>query len=98
MNPGSIAYIYGALEAKPLTITVGISLCKGIIITGYLLFVWYGKHSAERKQWIQENYSKWLKTDLATHSLKVLKYSEIAEALELSVSKATEGKITIVPN
>jgi hypothetical protein len=30
--------------------------------------------------------------------LKVLKYSEIGEALELSVSKATEGKITMVPN
>jgi hypothetical protein len=63
-----------------------------------MLYAWYDKHSAERKQWIKENYSKWLKTDLATHSLKVLKYSEFAQALELSVSKASEGKITLVPN
>jgi hypothetical protein len=53
MNAGSIAYIYEALESKPLTISVGISLSKGILVTGYYLFGWYDKHSAERKQWIQ---------------------------------------------
>jgi hypothetical protein len=46
-----------------------------------MLFTWYSKLSEERKQWIKDNYSKWLKTDLATHFLKILKYSEVAEAL-----------------
>lgn len=97
LNPGSYAHIYGYLESKPLTISVGLNLSKGIFITGYLLFTWYNTVSEERKKYIKDNYSEWLKGDLATQSYKVLTYAEIAEGLELSASKATEGKITIVP-
>jgi hypothetical protein len=39
-----------------------------------------------------------LKNELATQPLKTVKFSELAEGLELSVSKATEGKITLIPN
>lgn len=97
LNGGSIAHIYGYLEAKPLTISIGISLSKGISVTGYLVFGWWVTQSEEKKNWVRENYSKWLKTDLATHSLKVLTFSQIEEAMELSVSQATKGKITITP-
>jgi NADPH:quinone reductase-like Zn-dependent oxidoreductase len=98
LNAGSYAHIYGYLESKPLSIAVGLNLSKGIFITGYLLFTWFTTVSEERKKWIKENYSEWLKGDLATHSYKVLKYSDIAEGLELSVSNGTDGKITIIPN
>lgn len=97
LNPGSYAHIYGYLEAKPLTISVGLNLSKGIFITGYLLFNWYAGVSAEKKQWIKENYSSWLKGDLATPAYKTLTFAQIEEGLELSVSKTTEGKITIIP-
>lgn len=45
LNGGSYAYIYGYLEAQPLTIKVGLDLSKGIFISGYLLFNWYNKVS-----------------------------------------------------
>jgi hypothetical protein len=98
LNPGSYVHIYGYLEAKPLTITLGLTLSKGIHITGYLVFNWFFPVPEERKKWIRENYSQWLKTDLATTSYKVVNYAQIEEALEWSVSKAVEGKITIIPN
>lgn len=98
MNAGSYAHIYGYLEGKPLTIQVALSLSKGIFITGYLLFTWYFSISAERREWIRTHYSQWLKNELATQPLKTIKFSDITEGLELSVSKATEGKITLIPN
>lgn len=98
LNAGSYAHIYGYLEAKPLSIQVGLNLSKGIFITGYLVFTWYFSISAERKEWIRAHYSQWLKNELATHPLKTVSFSELAEGLELSVSKATEGKITLIPN
>ncbi len=97
LNADSYAHIYDYLEAKPLTISVGLTLSKGIFITGYMLFTWYNGLNEERKKYIKENYSEWLKGDLATNSYKILNYAEIAEGIELSVAKATEGKITIVP-
>lgn len=50
LNAGSIAYLYGVLEGKPLTISLGLSLSKGILVTGYHVFVWYEKVNAERKK------------------------------------------------
>jgi NADPH:quinone reductase-like Zn-dependent oxidoreductase len=98
LNAGSYTHIYGYLEAKPLSIQVGLNLSKGIFITGYLVFNWYAGVTEEKKKWISENYSTWLKTDLATHGYKTLKFSEIEQGLELSVSQGSVGKITIVPN
>jgi hypothetical protein len=79
LNPGSYAYLYGALEKTPLSISLGLRhiISKGVFISGYVAHNWYSKVSEERKKWIRENYSKWLKTDLATHPLKTLKFSEI---------------------
>jgi hypothetical protein len=79
-------------------VTKEVSDAKGVSVGHYDLPSWYAKVSAETKQWIRNNYNKWLKNELATQSLKVLRYSEIEEALHLSATRATEGKITIVPN
>jgi hypothetical protein len=49
LEKNSIALIYGKLENKPLTISVGLNLSKGISITGFLLFVWWNSISAERQ-------------------------------------------------
>jgi NADPH:quinone reductase len=97
LNGGSYAHIYGYLEGKPLSIAVGLNLSKGIYVTGYLLFTWYAGISEEKKQWIKENYSSWLKGDLATHSYKIIGYGQIEEGIELSASKGSEGKVTITP-
>lgn len=75
LNSGSYAHIYGYLQAKPLTISVGLNLSKGIFITGYLLFNWYAGVSEEKKKWIKENYSAWLSGDLSTPPYKTLKFA-----------------------
>ena len=89
MNPGSTCYIYGALEAKPLTIQMAISLAKGVSVTGFMLFGWWPKLSAEKKKAIKDSYSSLLKGDLKTNPFKTLKFSEIEEGYNLSVSKAS---------
>jgi len=81
MNAGSIARIYGYLESKPLSFNIGLNLSKGILVTGYMVFTWYATISEERRKYIHEHYSEWLKNDLSTHSLKYLKFSEIDQAL-----------------
>jgi hypothetical protein len=58
---------------------------------------WYTSINEEERNEVKHSYSGWLKTELATHPFKTLTFSQIAEAIELSVSKATEGKITLVP-
>lgn len=75
LNAGSYAHIYGYLEAQPLTIKVALTLSRGIIVTGYMLFTWYSSITEERKKHIKDHYSEWLKGDLATHSYKVLTYA-----------------------
>ena len=97
LNAHSIAYIYGFLEAKPLTIAVALNLSKGISITGYNLFGWYTTISKEKIAHIRENYSEWLKTDLSTTVFKTLPLEKIEQALHLSTVHATEGKITLLP-
>ena len=64
---------------------------------GYMVAEWYGPLPNEEKEPIKKNYSSYLKGDLATQGYKTLGLDKLEEALELSVSKATEGKITFVP-
>ncbi|CAM6005241.1 unnamed protein product [Sphagnum balticum] len=94
----SYVYIYGRLAGEPLALPSRRVLSKGIFVTGYSVVSWYSSQPPEKHLEIKSQHSDLLKTDFATQSYKVLKYSEIAEALELSVSKATEGKIILVPD
>ena len=89
MNANSAAYIYGILENKPLSFGSGLALSKGIKVSGYLVFNWFSKISAQKQQQIKNTYSDNLKNDLATTSYKYFNYSEIEKAIEFSVSKAT---------
>lgn len=91
LGPKSWVYVYGVLSGQPLVIKQAISLCKGVNITGFMLFLWYGPLPEEEKNKIRSEYSKWLKGDLSTQSYKTLTFANLSEALELSVSKATEG-------
>jgi len=50
LNPHSWAYIYGSLSGEPFSLKSGISLCKGITVSGYMLMGWYETISAERKK------------------------------------------------
>jgi len=49
LGSNSWVHVYGALEAKPLQVKIGIDLSRGVYITGYLLFIWWSKISAEEK-------------------------------------------------
>jgi hypothetical protein len=70
---------------------------RGITLTFYNLISWHATLSQAEINHIREAFSGWLKKELATTPYKTLPFSHIEEALELSVSKATEGKITLVP-
>ena len=98
LEGGSWVRIYGLLEGKPLKIEKAISLCKGVNITGYLLFNWYGPLPEEEKNKIRAEYSTLLKGDLSTVCYKQIKYSEIEEGLKLAVENTIDGKVTMVPN
>lgn len=93
----SWVHVYGYLEGKPLTLKVALDLSRGVYITGYLLFQWFNKLNADEQNTIKKEYSALLKGDLKTKCYKVMKFEQIEEALELSVSKSSEGKITLVP-
>lgn len=98
LNPNSFVHMYGALENAPFHLKNGVAtVMKGITIGGYRMPDWWMHLSAEEKELVKKDYGLLLKGDLSTHLYKQLPYSEIAEALELSVSKATEGKILLVP-
>ena len=47
LGSNSWVHVYGYLEAQPLTLKIALTLNRGVYITGYLLFVWYSKISAE---------------------------------------------------
>lgn len=90
--------MYGLLEGKPLVLKQAISLCRGVHITGYLLFNWYTSIPEEDKNKIKAEYSSLLKGDLSTTCYKKIAFSEVEQGLELAVSKTIEGKVTMVPN
>jgi len=58
---------------------------------------WYAATTPEEKKHINENYSKYLKGDLATKTFKEYHFKDIKEAVELSNTRATEGKILLRP-
>lgn len=59
---------------------------------------WYGHLSPAEKELIRKDYSGLLKGDLATHGIQTLNYSQIEEAIEMSVKKASRGKVLLVPS
>lgn len=90
LNPGSFVHLYGALEKAPFQLKNAVAtVMKGVTIGGYMMPSWWAHLSAEEKAMTKKDYGGLLKKDLATHLFKQLPMSEISEALELSVSKAT---------
>jgi NADPH:quinone reductase-like Zn-dependent oxidoreductase len=97
LKPNSKAHTYGGLEGKPLNVDAELLKSRGTSLSFYHLMAWLGSISEDEKLQLREAYSGWLKSELATTSYKILPFSQISEAIELSVSKATEGKITLIP-
>jgi hypothetical protein len=58
---------------------------------------WYATLTPEEKKQIADNFSKYLKGDLSTKTFKEFHFKDIKEALELSNTRATEGKILLRP-
>ena len=93
-----MTHVYGKLEQAPLSVTKEEQQAKGIDYTWYFVTGWYNALAEDERKSIRQDYSGWLKSELQTTPYKTLPFSQIAEALELSVSKATEGKVTLVPS
>lgn len=102
ISPASGVYIYGVLENKPFTISNSTVFFSGMAIQGFLVFPWWMKVSKDIETRIRENYSKYLKNELATEngftlSLKDLKEGNktIEEALTFAQKNAQGGKVLI---
>jgi hypothetical protein len=57
---------------------------------------WYSLTPEEKKH-ITDNYSKYLKGDLSTKTIKEVHFKDIKEAIVLSDKHASEGKILLRP-
>lgn len=91
-------YIYGMLAGgQTLSITSGSSFFGGLNIGGFHLTKWLHSITAEEQKEIFSNYSRYLKGDLSTKTFKELHFKDIKEAIELSNTRATEGKVLLLP-
>jgi trans-2-enoyl-CoA reductase len=70
---------------------------SGLTLTGFHMAKWYATLTPEEKRHIADNFSKYLKGDLATHTFKEYHFKDIKEALKLNTTRATEGKILLRP-
>lgn len=70
-------------------------LFSGINVGGFFLTNWWLGAGKEVQERVRKEYSDLLKNVLTTKTYKELGLAEINEALELSVSKAHEGKVLI---
>ena len=93
----STIYIYGILSGQPLKVTNPSIFFGGFTVKGFLLFPWFNKISNEQKEQIIKNYSRYLKTDLNTNTYKELRFEDFEEAIKLSNTHATLGKILLKP-
>lgn len=70
---------------------------SGLKLQGFLLFTWWATVPAAEKKVVADKYSHYLKGDLATNTFKEYHFKDIKEALEVSNTKATEGKVLLKP-
>ena len=61
---------FGALEGKSFQLQSALSLSRGVTVTGFTIFQWFAKLSAEEKQKAMKEVSELLKTDLETKCFK----------------------------
>jgi len=90
-------YIYGGLANEPLHLSSNIPLFSGVNISGIADAIWVRSLSEDERKQIFHNYSRYLKGDLSTKTFKEYHFKDIKEALELSKTHATEGKILLRP-
>lgn len=90
-------YIYGVLANQPLHVSTSTSFFSGLNIGGFYLTTWLATTTEDERKQIADNYSKYLKGDLSTKTFKEYNLKDIKEALELSNTRATEGKILLRP-
>ena len=90
-------FLYGTLEGKPLIFDAVQKIQMGLKIEGYIVGIWWAQAAEEIKTRVRAKYSEYLKGELSTKLLKELKFAEIKEAMELSVSRTLEGKVLMKP-
>lgn len=95
LPPKGTHHIFGSLEQKPVTISNTSSLISGVRVTGYNLYGWWMPSDEQTKHRVRSHYSALLKNELSTHTYKEVHLKDINEGIELSISKANEGKILI---
>ena len=66
-------------------------------MSGFLLFQWFAKLSAENKLKVMKEVAPLLKTDLETKCYKEISFSGIKEGIEDSIINANKGKIYLYP-
>ncbi len=69
-----------------------------IQLRGFLVFNWWADAKEETQARVRSNYSELLKNQLKTITYKELGLTELEQALDLSVKKATQGKILLKIN
>ena len=79
-----------------MKITEEVQKERGITIGDFTFFAWYSSISEQEREQVKKEHSDALKSELSTKSFKTLPFSKIGEAIELSISKANEGKITLI--
>lgn len=97
LHQPATVYVYGMLAREPLVVSNAGLFLSGLKIEGFLLFSWWAPLPKEEKQPIIDNYSKYLKGDLSTKTVKEYHLKDIKEAIETSNTKATEGKVLLRP-
>jgi hypothetical protein len=66
----SRVYIYGRLADQPLAVTSASTFFSGLSINGFTALPWFNSITPEEIKHIAENYSKYLKGDLSTKTVK----------------------------
>ena len=69
-----------------------------IQLRGFLVFNWWADAKEETQARVRSSYSELLKNQLKTITYKELGLTELEQALDLSVKKATQGKILLKIN
>lgn len=90
-------YVYGVLTGQKFTVPKSSLFFAGLAIKGFLLTPWWLTLTAEEQKLIRDNYSKYLKNELATQTGKEFTLAQIHEALEHSETHATAGKVLLKP-
>lgn len=83
------------LTGEPLVFNTASKFFSGLTVTGFYMSTFWASCSNEDREKIRNEYSVHLKGDLATTTVAEFNFSQIKDALDASVKRATEGKVLL---